>query len=79
LFFAVVNVVKLVPYYWLGQFSTSNVLYSLLLVPLAPLGVWIGHELVKRSPAVFYYRVISFFLVVLGARLLWVGLSGLVG
>lgn len=79
LFFAVVNLVKLVPYYWLGQFSTSNLLYSLLLVPLAPLGVWIGHELVKRSPAVFYYRVISFFLVVLGARLLWVGLSGLVG
>lgn len=78
LFFAVVNVVKLIPYYWLGQFSTNNLLYSLLLVPLAPLGVWIGHALVKRSPAGFYYRVISFFLVVLGVRLLWVGLSGLV-
>jgi hypothetical protein len=77
LFFAVVNAVKLVPYYWLGQFTATNLLYSLILVPLAPLGVWVGHALVKRSPAGFYYRVISLFLVVLGVKLLWDGLSGL--
>ena len=48
-FFAVVNAVKLVPYTMLGQFNTSNLLYSLVLVPLAPLGVRLGHYLVKRS------------------------------
>ncbi len=77
LFFAVVNAVKLVPYYALGQFSSANLLYSLVLVPLAPLGVKIGHYLVRRSPTGFYYGVISFFLVVIGARLLWEGGSAL--
>ena len=77
IFFAVVNVVKLVPYYSLGQFSSANLLYSLVLVPLAPLGVKLGHYLVQRSNTGFYYRVISFFLVVVGAKLLWEGMRGL--
>ena len=74
-FFAVVNAVKLVPYTMLGQFNTSNLLYSLVLVPLAPLGVRLGHFLVKRSNTEFYYRVISFFLIVVGAKLLYEGIS----
>lgn len=77
IFFAVVNALKLVPYYMLGQFSADNLLYSLALVPLAPLGVKLGHFLVKRSGTTFYYQVISFFLVVLGAKLLWEGLIAL--
>jgi len=77
IFFAAVNVVKLVPYYVLGQFTTDNLLYSLVLVPLAPLGVKLGHYLVKRSASSFYYTVISFFLVVVGAKLLWEGVTAL--
>lgn len=77
IFFAVVNAVKLFPYAMLGQFTTDNLLYSLLLVPLAPLGVALGHYLVKISNPAFYYRVISFFLLVVGGKLLWEGLSGL--
>ncbi len=75
-FFAVVNAVKLVPYTMLGQFNTSNLLYSLVLVPLAPLGVRLGHFLVKRSNTEFYYRVISVFLVVLGVVLIYRSLAG---
>ena len=77
-FFAVVNFVKLVPYYSLGQFSSDNLLYSIVLVPLAPLGVKLGHYLVRHSDSDFYYKVISFFLVVVGAKLThdgWVGLG----
>ncbi|QFU75486.1 sulfite exporter TauE/SafE family protein [Halioglobus maricola] len=77
IFFAVVNVVKLVPYAYLGQFSSDNLLYSLVLVPLAPLGVRVGHYLVKRSEPGLYYRVISFFLLVVGGKLLWEGITGL--
>ncbi|MFT4614835.1 MAG: putative membrane protein YfcA [Bacteroidia bacterium] len=76
-FFAVVNAVKLVPYYSLGQFTPDNLLLSAVLVPLAPLGVWLGHYLVQRSASGFYYKVISFFLVVLGCKLLWDGWTGL--
>lgn len=77
MFFAVVNVVKLVPYYALGQFTPGNLLYSLALVPLAPLGVKLGHYLVRRSQPGFYYGVISFFLVVIGGKLLWEGVVAL--
>ena len=77
IFFAAVNAVKLVPYYWLGQFSSDNLLYSLILVPLAPLGVKIGHILVQRSDQKLYYAIISFFLIVVGGKLLWEGVTGL--
>ncbi len=76
-FFAVVNVAKLLPYGMLGQFTADNLLYSLVLVPLAPLGVRLGHFLVKRSDTTFYYRVISVFLLVVGAKLLYEGVVGL--
>lgn len=77
IFFAVVNAVKLLPYYWLGQFTSGNLTYSLILVPLAPLGVKIGHLLVQRSDPQLYYRIISFFLLVVGAKLLWEGGQGI--
>jgi uncharacterized protein len=78
IFFAVVNVVKLVPYYVLDQFTADNLLYSLVLVPLAPLGVKLGHLLVRRSTSSFYYSVTSFCLVLVGAKLLWDGVTALV-
>jgi uncharacterized membrane protein YfcA len=77
IFFAVVNTVKLVPYTILGQFNSTNLLLSLILVPLAPLGVKVGHYLVKHSSPEVYYRVISFFLMVVGAKLLWDGTAAL--
>lgn len=77
IFFAVVNAVKLLPYYTLGQFSTDNLTYSLVLAPLAPLGVRIGHYLVRRSTPSFYYTVISACLILVGAKLLWDGVRAL--
>ena len=75
IFFAVVNAVKLFPYYTMGQFTSDNLVYSAVLAPLAPLGVAFGHYLVKRSDSSFYYSVISVCLVAIGAKLLWEGLS----
>ena len=77
IFFAVVNAVKLVPYYYLGQFTTDNLLYSLVLIPIAPLGVQLGHLLVQRSKPSFYYSVTSVCLVLVGAKLLWDGANAL--
>ncbi len=77
LFFWVVNLAKLPPYYALGQFTSDNLLYSAALVPIAPLGVLIGRQLVRISHPRFYYRVIALFLVVVGVKLLADGYSGL--
>ena len=74
-----VNVVKLVPYYALGQFTQDNLLYSLALIPLAPLGVKIGYYLVRRSTPTFYYSVVSSCLILVGGKLVWDGVSSLSG
>ena len=77
-FFAVVNYVKLVPYAWLGQFDTTNLATSLVLAPAAPLGVLIGVYLHKRvSDRILFLRVVYVLLFLVGLKLIWDGLPGL--
>ncbi|MDP5054264.1 MAG: sulfite exporter TauE/SafE family protein [Congregibacter sp.] len=73
LFFAVVNVIKLPAYYALGQFGVNNLAYSLVLVPIAPLGVLLGRRLVQLSNPGVYYKIISLFLVLVGIKLMFDG------
>ena len=76
-FFAVMNYVKLVPYFFLGQLSATNLLISLLLLPLAPIGVKIGVWLQARMSDRVFYRIIYVLLAATGAKLVWDGLMGL--
>ncbi len=78
-FFAVINFVKLVPYAWLGLFDARNLTTSLVLIPLAPLGIWMGVNVMRRIPEALFYRICYTILVVVGARLLWDGVRGLQG
>lgn len=53
--FAITNTVKLVPYFWLGQFDATNLAASAALMPVAPLATLTGAWLVKRMrPEIFY-------------------------
>ena len=70
-FFTVVNYVKLVPYGWLGQFDASNLLTALVLMPLAPLGIEIGHFLHRRVTDLFFFRVTYALLFAVGAKLIY--------
>lgn len=74
-FFGVVNYVKLVPYAALGQLSATNLLTSLLLLPLAPIGVRMGVWLQGRVSDKVFYRVIYVLLGVTGAKLVMEGLG----
>ncbi len=76
-FFAVINVVKLVPYLWLGLFDSRNLLTSLALAPLAPFGIWLGVWLMRRLSQELFYRIAYTMLVIVGAKLLWDGARGL--
>ncbi|MGL4406412.1 MAG: sulfite exporter TauE/SafE family protein, partial [Notoacmeibacter sp.] len=54
-FFAATNVLKLLPYFMLGQFDASNLSTSAILAPLAIAATITGIWLTKRiSPKVFY-------------------------
>ncbi len=76
-FFAVVNYVKLVPYGWLGQLSADNFVYSLILAPLAPIGVAAGVWLHRRVSDRFFFAVAYLLLFMVGIKLVRDGLLGL--
>lgn len=77
IFFAVVNWMK-VPAYWaLGQFTPQAMTTAAVLLPLAVASTYAGVWLVRRVPADRFYRVIYSLLVVVGAKLVWDGASGL--
>jgi uncharacterized membrane protein YfcA len=73
-FFSVVNLAKWLPYAWLGLFDRSNLATSALLLPLAPLGVWLGVWLARRIEPSWFYRVAYAGMAATGAKLLWDGL-----
>ena len=73
-FFAAVNLSKWIPYAWLGLIDMRNMSTSLVLMPLAPIGVWLGVWLTKRIPSTWFYRVAYSGMALTGAKLLWDGL-----
>ncbi len=77
IFFAVLNFVKLVPYSYLSQFDESSLLTSLVLLPLAPIGVRIGYWVIHQLDPSVIYRAIYLLLFVSGAKLLYDGATAL--
>ena len=78
-FFTLVNWVKVPAYVYLGQFSTENLLTSLALMPLAPIGVKLGFWMLQRSNEQLIYRLCYLFLLLTGGKLLVEGVIGLLG
>ncbi len=74
-FFFAVNWLKLGPYALLGQLDISNLGISLVLAPLAPLGIAFGAWLHHRVNEKIFFRFTYAALLVIGARLIYVGIS----
>lgn len=74
-FFTVLNYVKLVPYTWLGQLNTENLMTSLALSPLAPVGVGIGVWLHRRVSESWFFSIVYVLLIAVGAKLIYDGVS----
>ena len=75
IFFATVNVVKLVPYFLLGQFDSTNLATSVALFPVALLATLLGVWLVRIVKAETFYNIIYIFMGVIGVKLVYDGLS----
>lgn len=75
-FFFAINWLKLGPYAWLGQLDGSNLATSLVLAPLAPVGIALGTRLHHRIDETIFFRVVYASLVVLGLKLIHDGLVG---
>ncbi len=73
-FFAALNLSKWIPYAWLGLFDGRNLVTSLVLMPLAPVGVWIGVRIVQRISPALFFRLFELGLLLTGLKLLADGL-----
>ncbi|PJC86812.1 hypothetical protein CSW98_07405 [Vibrio sp. HA2012] len=68
-FFAIMNLIKLIPYSYFGQFDSQNMMTSLLLMPLAPVGVRMGIHLLKITSQDQVYKICYFLLLLSGGKL----------
>ena len=75
-FFAIVNTMKLVPFYFLGQLSVSNLEHAAALIPFGLAGVALGVYLVRRITAKAFYQIAYALILVLGIKILYDGIVG---
>jgi uncharacterized protein len=74
--FAYVNLIKLVPYYALGQLNPGNLKVAVVLMPAAALAVFAGARLVKFLPEALFFRIVTWALAIISIKLIWDGWSG---
>ena len=72
--FLFVNLIKLIPYYFLDLLIIANLKVSLILSPLAPLSIYIGYYLHKKFNEEVFYFVIYFLLGISGIKLIYEGI-----
>jgi len=72
-FFFVINLSKWLPYAWLGLLDWNNLGTSLVLMPLAPLGVMAGVKVARVISPKWFYRLVEWGMFLTGAKLIWDG------
>ena len=70
-FFFIINLAKWIPYAWLGLLDMRNMATSLVLLPIAPIGVWVGVRVARRISPVLFYRLLYLGMFLTGTKLVW--------
>lgn len=70
-FFFFINLAKWLPYAWLGLLDWRNLATSLVLLPLAPVGVWMGIRMARHINPRLFYQLIYLGLFLTGTKLVW--------
>lgn len=73
--FWAINVMKFVPYSFLGIFTAQSLVADLYLAPFALIGAWLGVRAHFAIPAGLFFGLTYVLLSVTGAKLIWDGLS----
>jgi uncharacterized membrane protein YfcA len=73
IFFGIVNFLKLIPYTLMGAIDASNMMTSLVLMPLAPVGIKLGYLILNRVSQKTIYRFLYVALFISGGKLLFDG------
>jgi hypothetical protein len=77
IFFALVNWMKILPFFALGQFTTENLATSALLLPFAVATNFLGIWLVRRTPTELFYKIAYVLMFLISAELMRSGLTAM--
>ncbi len=72
-FFFFINLSKWVPYATLGLIDMTNMATSLALLPIAPIGVWLGVRFARYIQPTLFYRLVYAGMFTTGMKLVWDG------
>ena len=79
MFFASANAIKLIPYGMLGQLSVTNLSVSLWLLPLVPVGVFMGVWINRRLREDIFFNIVLTAIFLVGIKLIWDGVFNVFG
>jgi len=75
--FAYINLVKLVPYWALGQLGLENLRTTLILMVPAAMAVFAGVALIRWIPPKRFFQIIVWALLLISIKLIWDGFGRL--
>jgi uncharacterized protein len=76
IYFAAINLMKVIPYFALGQFSTAGLATSAALMPLAVATNLLGIWLVRVTPTALFYKLSYVLVFAISLALIYNGLTG---
>ncbi|PKR89276.1 hypothetical protein CXZ10_10170 [Pleomorphomonas diazotrophica] len=79
IFFGALNMMKVIPYAMLGQFSGENLLMSAILAPVTIGSTYVGVKLVRGIDARLFYRILTVSVLIVGLKLIYDGAMHLFG
>jgi uncharacterized membrane protein YfcA len=75
--FAIINLLKLPPYWFLGQVNVGSLETGLYLAPIAIIGAFLGYRLTRIIPQGIFFRVVEVVLFLVSIKLIYDGAIGL--
>lgn len=73
--FAIMNAMKIVPYYTLGQLQIENLQVTMILFIPALIAVFVGYRLIRILPEKVFYAIVTWALLAVSLKLIWDGLA----
>lgn len=71
--FAIMNLLKIVPYYMLGQLQADNLRVTMILFIPAVLAVFVAYRLIRILPDRVFYAIVTWMLLAVSIKLIWDG------
>lgn len=75
--FAIMNMMKVLPYYHLGQLQLHSLKVTAILCVPAVIAVFVGYHAVRIMPERLFYTIVTWMLLAVSIKLIWDGVAGL--